>query len=872
MSRSYKDGGWVAGLRGFILPLAFVLCALQPAPSVAGVVPSVKVADSQGYAQSLNDIQAQVASLPFVYSENEIEKYGDHAVRLSGDERVYALWHILQTYKADQNDARMQAWHNRLLTLAQSERDSRLDLLARFMYQAYQNEVGGYTLLSNADWRTYQSTSSRALQNIVLLERERMFQYQANWAEAIDIGDALVVRLQSEGSKAQGLMMAARQAMAYNMLRVGDNNAYASHMLAAARLAQRNAFYQQQMDLVYDLAFFAAQDNNIALASSLQKLYAAEVEKNDISGLKPWSRQLCAIVEDRAERYRAVIDCLSGTAVARGEIASAYDAFQLRLLTKAYAREGRVLQARQALERFNALPATMSPPDPLFTRYIEAYLKAAEGRTDEAFQEMGDLITPTNIKADQRRIAAIQDMYRALRKQLDSKTAESRLLNKQVEMQRLMLVLAVAIGLLLTALAAVSIVWVMRMRRMQWRLKDAHEHAQAANAAKSRFLAVMSHELRTPLNGVLGMAQALRKGRLTEEQHDQVDILIESGETLMVLLNDVLDMSRIEAGKVELAPTASTVKDMIERVINTYAPTIEDKPVTLRYDIDESAQGAMMFDVLRVYQCLSNLVSNATKFTERGTIRVVASATPYEDKPGHLVRVEVRDTGIGMSRAVVDKLFEAYAQADAGTARKYGGSGLGLSISRRLTELMQGTLSVTSEEGVGSIFVMTFHAGEVVQTQSRAIEEAPEDASQHARGYRILLVDDHPVNRKVARLFLEPFGFEITEAVDGQEALDSHMETFDLVLMDINMPRLGGIEATRIFRETEAEGHHVPIVALTADAMPEQIEACLAAGMDAHLSKPIIMDKLIDTVTSLLKVETPEEATAPVVQAVAKSA
>jgi two-component system, sensor histidine kinase len=368
------------------------------------------------------------------------------------------------------------------------------------------------------------------------------------------------------------------------------------------------------------------------------------------------------------------------------------------------------------------------------------------------------------------------------------------------------------------------------------------------------------------------MAQAQRKGKLNAEQHDQVDILIESGETLMVLLNDVLDMSRIEAGKVELAPTASSMKDMVERVINTYLPTIEDKPVALRYDIDDSVQGLMMFDVLRVYQCLSNLVSNATKFTERGTIRVVASATPYEDKPGHMVRVEVRDTGIGMNRSTVDKLFEAYAQADAGTARKYGGSGLGLSISRRLTELMQGTLSVTSEEGVGSIFVMTFHAGEVVHSQARLPEDVPEDTSQHARGYRILLVDDHPVNRKVARLFLEPFGFDITEAVDGQEALDAHMESFDLVLMDINMPRLGGIEATRMFRETEAEGHRVPIVALTADAMPEQIDACLAAGMDAHLSKPIIMDKLIDTVTSLLNVQTPGVTAAPVAQPVARTA
>ena len=860
MSRSHKDGGWVKSLRGFILPLAVVLSGVQAVTPPAHAAPVGAEAQGQDYAQSLNAIKTQVTALPFAYSGNEIENYGNESVKLSGDERVYALWRVLHAYQSNQNEARMQAWHNRILALAQSQHDSRLDMLARFMYQAYQNEVAGYTLMTPSDWRDYQSVSSPALQNIVMLERERLLQYQANWAEAIDVGDSLIVRLQAQGGRAQGLMMAAQQAMAYNMLRVGDNNAYAFHMLTVTRLAQRNAFYQQQMDLVYDLAYFAAQDNNTPLASALQTLYTDQVAKHDIDDLKPWSRQLCAFVQDKAGRYGAVIDCLSGSGVARGTIATGYDVFQLVLLTKAYAQEGRILQARQSLARLNALPATLRQPDPSFTKYIEAYIKAGEGDTDAAFRDLGGLTMAMQREADQRRIAAIQDMYRTLRKQLDSKTAESRLLNKQVEMQRLMLVLAVAIGLLLMALAAVSVIWVMRMRRMQWQLKDAHEHAQAANAAKSRFLAVMSHELRTPLNGVLGMAQSLRKGKLSEEQRDQVDILIESGETLMVLLNDVLDMSRIEAGKVELAPTAASMKDMIERVINTYIPTIQDKPVVLRYDIDESAQGPMMFDVLRVYQCLSNLVSNATKFTERGTIRVVASATPYEDRPGHLVRVEVRDTGIGMSRATVDKLFEAYAQADAGTARKYGGSGLGLSISRRLTELMQGTLSVTSEEGVGSVFVMTFHAGEVVQNAPKVPEPEEVADTAHARGYRILLVDDHPVNRKVARLFLEPFGFEITEAVDGQEALDAHMETFDLVLMDINMPRVGGIDATRLFRETEAPGHHVPIVALTADAMPEQIEACLAAGMDAHISKPIIMDKLIDTVTSLLHIDTEHRA------------
>ena len=322
----------------------------------------------------------------------------------------------------------------------------------------------------------------------------------------------------------------------------------------------------------------------------------------------------------------------------------------------------------------------------------------------------------------------------------------------------------------------------------------------------------------------------------------------------MALLNDVLDMSRIEAGKVELVPAAGTLKQMIERVIHTYAAVAQDKGLGLHCDIAESATPQMMFDPLCVYQCLSNLVSNALKFTEKGEVVIVATAE--RKSHGYRVRIEVRDTGIGMSKATIDKLFEAYSQGDA--ARKYGGAGLGLNISRRLAELMGGGLGVTSEEGVGSSFVMTFEAGDVMLEQADAnLSESEPPAGEASAATelprrKILLVDDHPVNRRVARLFLEPFNFVVTEAVDGQEALDADMSQYDLVLMDINMPRMGGLEACRIFRASEAPGRHVPIVALTADAMKDQIEACSAAGMDAHISKPILMDKLIETVTSLL--------------------
>jgi len=814
--------------------------------------------ESEAYHEKLQTVYDVFSASPFVYNKNEIENFGQSAMTLSGDERIYALWRVFHAYQISQNEIMVKTWHDRLTKLAQKEGDANLDLLARFMLQAYENEANAYAILSEREWNTYLSISSRALNNIVILERERQLQYGAQWAESIDIGESLIVRLQAEGKPAEGLLNVAQQTQAYNMIRVGDYNAYADHALAMARLSRTNAFFLQKMDMLYDLAYFAAQNDDVLLAEHLQKLYADYVAKYDIKELYAWDEELCATVQDKADDNRAVIKCLEKSSVTKGIVLSGHDAFTLRLLTKAYAKLFNVDRASFYLSKLRTVPENVYPRDLTFESYIEAYIKAGKGDRTGAFNDLASWAVNMYKDAQHQRVFAVQDMYKALRKELDSQTAESRLLVKQVQMRNLLLGAAVLIALLLAVIVIGGALWVFRMRRMQWHLRDAHEHAEAANAAKSRFLAVMSHELRTPLNGVLGMAQALKKNDLTDTQREQVDILVDSGQTLLVLLNDVLDMSRIEAGKIELAPTPSTLKDMIERVINTYGSLLDGKDVMLRYELDENATEPMTFDVLRVYQCLSNLVSNALKFTEKGTVRILGSAMPREEG-GYRVRVEVRDTGIGMSKATLDKLFEAFTQADAVTARKYGGTGLGLNISRRLAELMGGTLSVTSEEGAGSTFVMTFEAGEVMAAEE---PEQPEktpisrrDDNTGLPGMHILLVDDHPVNRKVARLFLEPFGFIITEAVDGQEALDLDMSRYDLVLMDLNMPRLGGLEATRIFRAQEPEGQHVPIVALTADAMHDQIEACHAAGMDAHISKPIIMDTLIDTVAGLLRLK-----------------
>ncbi len=818
----------------------------------------------QRFREQLKSSYDIMAATPMVYSENEVDDYGEKALHLKGDERLYALWRVLYAYKNDQNEAGLVKWRNRISAEAQKDSDTNLDLLARFMYQAYENESHDFTAFTDRDWQGYLSTPSKALRYMLMVERVRQFQHYRQWADANDLGNAVIISLQDEGKPAEGLLSVAHQVMSYSLNEIGDNDNYAAHMLAFTKLSRDNAFFSQKMDAIYDLAQWATREDDMPVAEQFQSLHAANVRKYNIEDLKTWDEYLCAYVEDQARKYQAVVNCLKDADIIHGQVTNSLDVWKLRLLTNAYAHIHDAQHGRYFLNKLQAVPETINPRDRFYETALEANLLQSEGKSFDAFQMLDNWSRDMDRQNEVIRESSVQGMYKALRKELDRKTAESRLLSQKVQMGHMLLGAAAVIALLLAVILVGGALWVIRMRRMQWHLRDAHDLAEAANAAKTRFLAVMSHELRTPLNGVLGMAQALKKDDLNETQKEQVDILVDSGQTLMILLNDVLDMSRIEAGKIELAPVHTSLKDMMERVVNTYAPLIAEKDISLTYELADGANVPMSFDILRVYQCLSNLVSNALKFTERGSVRIYAAVEALA-AGGYMVSVEIRDTGIGMNRTTVDKLFEAYTQADAMTTRKYGGSGLGLNISRRLAELMGGGIRVTSEEGVGSCFVITFTAGAVdmadqVSELTRLVSEPEENADMP--GMKILLVDDHPVNRKVARLFLEPFGFIITEAADGQEALDLDMSRYDLVLMDLNMPRLGGLEASRIFRSHEAPGKHVPIVALTADAMQDQVAACMAAGMDAHISKPILMDTLIDTVTRLLRIQPDDEVAA----------
>ncbi|MBS0295083.1 MAG: response regulator [Proteobacteria bacterium] len=384
-------------------------------------------------------------------------------------------------------------------------------------------------------------------------------------------------------------------------------------------------------------------------------------------------------------------------------------------------------------------------------------------------------------------------------------------------------------------------------------LIDERETARAASRAKSEFLANMSHEIRTPLNGVVGVVDVLSRTELSDEQHRMLDIVRESGATLERLLSDVLDISRIEAGRIEIETRAFVPADAVRAVMALSAMRATEKGVALVADIAPELEAAAMGDVVRVKQILGNLMSNAVKFTEAGEVRLTAGPCEHNGCPA--LRFEVKDTGVGFDASDKDRIFGRFQQADGSITRKYGGTGLGLSISRQLAALMGGELDCVSEPGKGSTFslvlpfeaapqaagdIQPLHAATAAQDLEPAVAAEGESMAQN-RPMRVLLADDHPVNRKVVELILGGAGVELTSVEDGKQACEAFQPgAFDIVFMDMQMPVMDGLTAVRLIRAREAvEGMRTPILMLTANALPEHIAAGDLAGADGHLAKPI---------------------------------
>ena len=365
--------------------------------------------------------------------------------------------------------------------------------------------------------------------------------------------------------------------------------------------------------------------------------------------------------------------------------------------------------------------------------------------------------------------------------------------------------------------------------------------AAQANAAKSQFLATMSHEIRTPLSGVLGMAQAMAADPLSPPQRQRLEIVRQSGEALLAMLNDVLDLAKIEAGKLELEEIDFDLETLFLGALAPFSASAAEKGVALEIAPDP-VQGVFRGDPGRLRQIIYNLVSNALKFTAKGSVTLRSRA----DENG--LRISVTDTGLGIPGETLDALFEDFRQADAATARQFGGTGLGLSICRRLAHAMGGEIQVQSQRGQGSTFTVRVPMFKIAETD----EGAQADATGRAElrpNLRILAADDNRVNRLVLDTLLQQAGLKPTLVEDGAAAIAAwEGGAWDLVLMDVQMPGVDGIAATKAIRAREVQTGRArtPIIALTANAMSHQVSQYLAAGMDGHLSKPIEIARLFE--------------------------
>ena len=379
-------------------------------------------------------------------------------------------------------------------------------------------------------------------------------------------------------------------------------------------------------------------------------------------------------------------------------------------------------------------------------------------------------------------------------------------------------------------------------------LSDAVETANAANAAKSQFLATMSHEIRTPLNGVLGMVQAMAAGPLDPPQAERLDVIRRSGEALLIILNDILDLSKIEAGKLELEDLDFDLRDLADTVHDAFVDIAAAKGVSLSLVMDE-AEGVYRGDPTRLRQILYNLTSNALKFTSSGTVKLEA----LRRQDG--LTLQVTDTGIGMDRAALARLFQQYAQAESSTTRRFGGTGLGLAICRQLAELMGGEISVESRPSSGTTFTVNLPIKRMSSSSSTAAARQTAAPAADLSTIKVLAADDNQTNRLVLAALLNQAGVEPVTVENGAEAVEAWKTgQFDIILMDVQMPIMDGLAATGAIRNEEANQglDRIPIIALTANAMSHQIEQYREAGMDGFVSKPISIQALFSAIDDAL--------------------
>lgn len=783
-----------------------------------------------------------------------LEAFGEAALALPGREGLNRLYHVMWITLNQGDFERAEVWNNRLASAARAARDERYQMIARLNALAIRYDSGDMgtsvemdqIARTTTDW--FVKAHAMRLGALALMDRDRI-------GEALRLLTAADATIPDDAPYADTARAGLWEVTGLALMDLNDIEGATTAFRRFEIDFSNPAYPRPDFDALYNLTSLSLQVGDQDLAAQLYAAHHRLSRRAGIGSLSVYDANLCAMVADGGGDSQGVLDCLSSYGADLGE-AAFLGPEMLPLRALAYARTGQLGLARRDLAEIRRGEATGHFRDEGFSEVprVEAALFFAEGRTGDAFQRLETYHRAQDVQTARRFSAGIgqvtgdmQEQLAERRRQLDTARTNTRLQKDVISSQRW--IVGIAIVFFLTA--ASLLVW-------QWRsaghLRLARRAAEEASRSKSDFLANMSHEIRTPLNGVVAMADALARSDLGPREREMVDIVRSSSDTLERLLSDILDTAKIESGELTIEPAPFHLADVVRETAALWRPKAEEKGVVLTVGIPPEAERLVHGDAVRIRQILTNLVSNALKFTAEGEVSLSIEAGA-DDR----VRFTVTDTGVGFEPDQKTRIFGRFHQADGSITRRFGGTGLGLTISRELAELMSGGLDCASQPGVGSRFWLDVPLP--LTNATRADERPVPDCDAAAVPLRILLADDHPANRKVIEVLLAGASADLLSVANGREAVEAFREGgFDLVLMDMQMPVMDGLTATAEIRAFELQRGlgRTPVLMLTANAMPEHIEAGRRAGSDGHLAKPVTMATLFAGITQVLASQEPD--------------
>jgi two-component system, sensor histidine kinase len=754
-----------------------------------------------------------------------LRAFGDVAAKGHDRESLRRLQHVITVLQAQSEFELVEKYNRALAASAARQHDTRYADIARLNSLSFrydQGETGSEEAVSQArtghqDW--FVQVFAETLWAEVLIDRR-------------ETGAALQLLLQTEQTipahDADGPSAESRiwEIIGLGLMRLNDLDGSARAFERSQFEFADPAYPRPDFDAVYNLGHMAIDLGDKDSAAKLVAVHHKLAGRTDLAHLGAWDANICGLFAEAFEGPASVLHCFAGL---DGPLTDA-DFLSRSILPMraiAEARMGRIEAARADLERLRAeAKRTKSTPMSRRIPEVEAELLLADGHSKQAYDKLRTYSRELSYRRANEVYGGVRQVTGSLQTQLETARHDVQLESQAVRAQRWVIVLG-----LFGFLATCFLIALQRMGAKN--LRAAQARAEQANLAKSAFLATMSHEIRTPLNGVLGMAQAMSRDRLTGPQRERLDVIRQSGEALLAILNDVLDLSKIEAGKLEIEIVDFDLSTLGQGAWSAFTAIAHDKGLDFVLDIDD-ASGRYRGDPTRIRQILYNLISNALKFTERGEIKVTAA---YD---AGMLSLAVSDTGPGIAPANLPRLFAKFDQLDSSTTRRFGGTGLGLAICQELASLLGGDIGVTSVEGQGSCFTLTVPVERLGDEAAGVADAADEEVE--AMALRVLAAEDNAVNQLVLKTLLEQVGVSPHVVADGRAAVEMWEEgEWDVILMDVQMPIMDGLAATAAIRRLEAERGRArtPIIALTANAMSHQIQEYLAAGMDGHVAKPI---------------------------------